>query len=274
MRKILFIFCLLNIISCADTSTMSSEKSEFERCIEANIEIFRDSPNLTILPDTALNLEFRIPIKTLEGFLELNGSAPPDSRAIKMLSKFYKSLEDYENKSDILAHFALLQSEGILNYLTQIHLENDGNTYFTLAYLPEYELEEEYYNQEIFFEMHFYSMCNLDSDTDRRICLLDDNSTFAEYFKYGSWENEVRTDVLFKTEQDFLNHFSNNKSWADYNALVNSTPTFTLRLLLETEPIDKADKFFEYALKSTLMSSTDDELYKFAKRICNSQGIY
>ena len=269
MRKILFIFCLLNIISCADTSTISPEKSEFERCIEANIEIFRDSPNLSVLPDTALDLELRIPIKMLEGFLELVGTAL-DSKDVKMLSKFNKSLEDYENKSDILAHFALLQSEGILSYLTQIHLENDGNTYITIAYFPEYELEEEYYNQEIFFKMHHYDIC-LDNDYERDICLLDNSSNYAEYLYF---KDEIGGLLLFETEQDFLNHFSNNKSWADYNALVNSTPTFTLKLLLGTEPINKTDKFFEYALKSTLMSSTDDELYKLAKRICNSQGIY
>ena len=46
--------------------------------------------------------------------------------------------------------------------------------------------------RKFFLMMHFYSMCNLESDTDRRICLLDDNSTFAEYFKiWNILQNEV-----------------------------------------------------------------------------------
>ena len=71
---------------------MSPEKSEFERCIEANIllEIFRDSPNLTILPDTdTLNLEFRIPIKMLEEFLELGGSAHNPGMKVSIFSKIW-----------------------------------------------------------------------------------------------------------------------------------------------------------------------------------------
>lgn len=271
------------IVSCSDVSKMLSEKTEFERCIEANIEIIRESGEVQLsqIPEYVYNLELRVPVELLAEFIyQLTGK--DEDKIDPFFGPFQDSLQEPRVKSNILAHFSLLQSSGFLSFNTQIHLENDDNFYVTYAFFPEYDLEEKYYANEIFNQMHNYSKCPAEGEYKREICLLKDKSTVAEQYFYdeqGSltyaeyyFYDENDTE-LFKTEKDFLDHFSKNKSWNDYNYLISNSPTFRLKDLLETEAIEE-DEFFKFTLMSSLMSSTDDDLFKVAKRVCYSQGIY
>ena len=261
MKK-LIVVSFIFIVSCSDATTTLPENSEFERCINANIEIIRESgsPMVSQIPQQIYNLEVRLPADQSWELMREGGfdSAYWDS--------FQKSLNEPKNKSNILAHFALLQSS-YLGYLNQIHLENDDNFYLTFPFFPEDqpELEDEYYTEEIFYKMHFYDRCDGEGCSN-----LENTTGPAEYLL----RDNVNDTVFFATEKDFLDHFSNNYPWEDYNSLITRTPTFTLKKLLETEPIRETDEDFKFFLRSTLMSSTDEDLYMVAKRICHLQGIY
>ena len=59
------------IVSCSEVSKMPSEKTEFERCIDANIEIIRESGEVQLsqIPEYVYNLELRVPVELLAEFI-------------------------------------------------------------------------------------------------------------------------------------------------------------------------------------------------------------
>ncbi len=250
MKKLALLVSLFIIVGCG--------QSEFDRCVEANIEIIRESPEPESLnlPIITMNLEARLSIKVFEEAME-----PFGFNDNEILSLLKKSLDKPKNRSDTLAYFSLLS----LSYGTnsQINLENHENTYVTFLNTKDQEVFDEYVAQEVIYKLQSYGICPPE--------LIYDDCSYRDSFSEKAYYyrmNYQRSDyVYFETEQEFLNHFKKNISWTEYNSFINTLPTFTLNDILNFYN-------FNSIFKSTLMNSTDDELYPVAKNVCNLQGIY
>ena len=247
MKKLALLVSLFIIVGCG--------QSEFDRCVEANIEIIRESPEPESLnlPIITMNLEARLSIKVFEETMK------PFGFDNEILSLFKKSLDKPKNRSNTLAYFSLLMNETNL----QINLENHENTYVTFLGSQDQEVFEEYHAQEVIYKLNSYGICPPEVIYDD--CSYRDSFSEKAYYYRMNYQ---RSDYLyFETEQEFLNHFKKNISWTEYNSFINTLPTFTLNDILNFYN-------FNSIFKSTLMNSTDDELYPVAKNVCNLQGIY
>lgn len=275
MNKILTIFSIFIVASCSDVSKMPPEKTEFERCADANIEIIRESVEFQSpqILQNIYDLELIIPIELLEEYsYQREYRLDEDEFDSSFFVPFQRSLQEPKIKSNILAHFSILQSEGMLNYLTQIHLENDDNVYLTMPFLMDNNISEEYTDQLLsgkMLSMYSYGRCPAEGKDNREKCFLQGLSTYAEYYM-----RDGKGYVLFETEEDFLNHFSKNHSWDDYNSLIKSVPTTRLIDMLESYDLEEERELFKFLVKSSVMGSSDEDLYKIAKKVCHSQGIY
>ena len=122
MKKI-SLLTVFFLISCSDVSETSKEKSELEKCIDANVslirqmdgEVINDFPALLKLP-VKLDLNFLI-----SGFVEELGN-----------EAFNQNLNKLGNKDTALASFKYLQDNGFLSKNININLDSD-EVYFTLV---------------------------------------------------------------------------------------------------------------------------------------------
>ena len=117
LMKKLYFFTILFLFSCSDTKETSREKSELDRCINANVVLIQNSDieELGMYPEV-----LRLPVKIdINSFISIFSESELDEEFVNEI------VINLSNQDNVFESFRSLQEKGYFGVNLKIYLDDD-----------------------------------------------------------------------------------------------------------------------------------------------------